>query len=214
MLWIITGIILSYIIGSMPTAYIFGKLVKGIDIRNFGSGNMGATNAYRVLGRAPGILVLILDILKGFIAVLFVGNLVASHTQVFREEVQRILLGVSSITGHNWTVFLNFKGGKGIATTFGVLIGLSLKIAGFKYVLILTILTWLLVFLITRIVSVSSIVAAIGLPVYSIIFKESGVLKLLSILLCGFVILRHKSNLKRLLQGQEPRFSLKNPKSS
>jgi len=211
MLWIITGTILSYLIGSIPTAFLLGKLLKGIDIRNFGSRNVGATNAFRVLGRGPAMLVLILDILKGFVAVFFLGNLLSCRTQLFEVDVQRIIFGISSICGHNWTIFLKFKGGKGIATTLGVLLGLSLKIAGLKYLLILTVLTWFLVFVITRIVSLSSVVAAISLPVYSIIFPASSVLKALSVLLCCFVILRHKANLKRLIQGKEPR--LKSPKS-
>src|SRR4030042_1755327 len=205
MLWITTGIILSYLIGSIPTAFLLGKLLKGIDIRNFGSGNVGATNALRVLGRGPAILVLILDILKGFIAVFVLGNLVASRTTLFEGEAQRIILGISSICGHNWTIFLKFKGGKGIATTLGVLLGLSFRIAGLKYLIILTVLTWLLVFIITKIVSLSSVAAAISLPVNSIFFQESSALKALSILLCCFVILRHKANLKRLLHGKEPR---------
>jgi glycerol-3-phosphate acyltransferase PlsY len=209
MLWITTGIIISYIIGSIPTAFIFGNLLKGIDIRNFGSGNIGATNAFRVLGKGAGFLVLILDALKGFIAVVFVGSLVVSNSGLFREEIQRIILGISCICGHNWTIFLKFKGGKGIATSLGVLIGLSLKIAGLKYMLILTILTWFLIFAITRIVSISSVVAAISLPVYAVILKQSNALKYLSILLGCFVVLRHKSNLKRLLQGKEPRLSFK-----
>jgi len=211
MLWITTGVITSYLIGSIPTAYIFGRLLKGIDIRNFGSGNVGATNAFRVLGRGAGILVLILDTLKGFIAVIFVGNFISYHSQLLGEEVQRILLGLSCVCGHNWTVFLNFKGGKGIAATLGVLIGLSLKISGLKYILALTVLTWFLVFAFLRIVSISSVVAAIAFPVLVLSFKESDVLKLLSIVLCCFVIIRHKPNLKRFIQGKEPKLTFKKP---
>lgn len=209
MLWTTTGIITSYLFGSIPTAYIFGRLLKGIDIRRFGSGNVGATNAFRVLGRGTGVVVLLLDILKGFITVSLLGNLIYSHSQVLAEEPLRILLGVSCVCGHNWTLFLNFKGGKGIAATFGVLIGLSLKISGLKYILILTILTWIIVFVVSRIISISSVAAAIALPVFVISFRESGTLKLLSIVLCCLVILRHWPNLKRFSQGKEPRLNLR-----
>jgi len=209
MLWIILGILVSYLIGSIPTAYVFGRLLKGIDIRNFGSGNVGATNAFRVLGRGPGITVLVLDILKGFVAVVFLGNVLVSKVTFMPQETLRLILGLSCISGHNWTIFLSFKGGKGIATTFGVLGGLSIKIASLKLILSLLILTWILIFVIVRIVSVASVLSGIALPVYTIIFKESNALILLSVLLCIFVILRHKSNLKRVFQGKEPRLTFK-----
>jgi len=206
MLWIILGIIVSYLIGSIPTAYIFGRVLKGIDIRKFGSGNVGATNALRVLGKGPGIAVLVLDILKGFLPVIFLGNFLRSRIAFIPDETLRLILGLSCICGHNWTIFLGFKGGKGIATTFGVLLGLSLKITGLKLILGLVILTWLVIFIIVRIVSVASVLAGIALPIYIILFKQPKVLIFASILLCIFIILRHKTNLKRVFQGKEPRF--------
>jgi len=213
MLWIIIGILTSYLIGSIPTAYIFGRLLKGVDIRNFGSGNVGATNALRVLGKGPGITVLLLDILKGLIAVVFLGDFIISKNIVLSDQSVRLLFGVGSIAGHNWTVFLNFKGGKGIATTFGVLIGLSFKIQGLSLILSLVILTWFLVFFATRIVSLASVVSGIVLPLYLLsfkhIFKQPNSLIFLSVLLCLFIILRHISNLKRILQGKESRLSFK-----
>lgn len=208
MLWIL-GILISYFIGSLPTAYIFGRLIKGIDIRNFGSGNVGATNALRVLGKGAGLAVLTLDILKGFVAVIFVGNLIGAKTTVIPEELSRIILGLSCILGHNWTIFLRFKGGKGMATTFGVLLGLSVKIASLKLIVALVILTWFLIFFLVRIVSLASIIASISLPIYMVIFKASQTLKFLSILLSIFIILRHQSNLKRIFQGKEPRLTFK-----
>ncbi|MFH1640851.1 MAG: glycerol-3-phosphate 1-O-acyltransferase PlsY [Candidatus Omnitrophota bacterium] len=205
MLWTITGIAISYLIGSIPTAYIFGRLLKGIDIRKFGSGNVGATNAMRVLGKTPGITVLVLDAAKGFIAVYFLGNFIAAKSPVVSDEILRIILGIACISGHNWTIFLRFKGGKGIASTLGVLIGLSMKIAGLNLILGLVILTWVLGLLFFRIVSVSSIIAGISLPVYLFAFNHSLVLKLLGIILAIFTILRHKQNIKRFLQAKEPR---------
>lgn len=197
MLWIITRIIISYLIGSIPTAYIFGRLLKGIDIRKFGSGNVGATNAFRVLGKTIGITVLILDIFKGFLAVVFLGKSLA--------QMQLIILGLSCILGHNWTIFLGFKGGKGMATTLGVLLGLSVKVAGLKAILGLVVLIWLAIFIIVRIVSLASIISAIALPILMLVFKQSNTLIFSSFILSLLVILRHKSNLKRIFQGKEPR---------
>jgi glycerol-3-phosphate acyltransferase PlsY len=203
------GITISYLIGSMPTAYIFGRLLKGVDIRKFGSGNVGATNAFRVLGKGPGIAVLIIDMFKGFITTDFVGNIVVLKTNFISDETLRIILGLSCICGHNWTIFLRFKGGKGVATTFGVLIGLAMKIAGLKIILALVILTWLITFIITRIVSISSFACGVSLPIYMILFKQSGVLVLLSIVLSTLIVLRHRSNLKRFLEGKEPRLNFR-----
>lgn len=205
--WIILAILISYLIGSIPTAYIFGRLLKGIDIRKFGSGNVGATNALRVLGKGPGITVLFLDILKGFVSVFFLGNLLALKVAGLSDESLRIILGLVCISGHNWTIFLGFKGGKGIAATFGVLLGLALKIAGLKVILGLIILTWLVTFIMLRVVSVASVLAGIALPIYMILFKHSHILIFSSIILSFFIILRHKSNLKRFFQGKEQRLT-------
>ncbi len=203
--WIILGILVSYLIGSIPTAYIFGRLLKGIDIRKFGSGNVGATNALRVLGRPAGLTVLALDIVKGFLVVVFLGDFFTPKISAIPEELLRIIFGLSVILGHNWTVFLRFKGGKGVASTFGVLLGLAVRVAGLKLAVGLAILTWLVLFILTRTVSVASLVTALSLPVYMIIFKQSYALIFLSIILSVFIILRHKSNLKRLFAGKEKR---------
>ncbi len=202
---LILGVLISYIIGSIPTAYIFGRVLKGIDIRKFGSGNIGATNALRVLGKWPGITVLVLDILKGFTAVVFLGNLVVARMDGISQTSARILLGLSCICGHNWTIFLKFKGGKGMATTLGVLLGLAVRVAGLKLIFALVILTWLVIFIITRIVSLASILAGITLPIYMLFFGPRERMLIFSgILICLFIILRHKDNLKRLFQGKEP----------
>lgn len=205
MLWIIPAIFISYFIGSIPTAYIFGRVLKGVDIRKFGSGNVGATNALRVLGKPAGISVLLLDIFKGFATVTFLGNFVGLRVTGISDITLRIMLGICCISGHNWTIFLRFKGGKGMATTLGVLLGLAVKITGIRMVFVLVILTWLAVFIITRIVSLASILSVIALPILMFLFKQPSILICLSILLSVFIILRHKSNLKRLLRGEEPR---------
>ena len=211
MLWIISGILISYLIGSIPTAYIFGRVLKGIDIRKFGSGNIGATNALRVLGKGAGITVLVLDVLKGFTAVVFLGNLIIARMPGLSEVSVRILLGFACIFGHNWTIFLKFRGGKGMATTLGVLLGLAVEVASLKLIFLLVILTWVIIFMLTRIVSLASILAGVSLPIYTVLCKESGILILTSIILALFIILRHRSNLKRIFQGQEPRLTFRKP---
>jgi len=200
---IIVGIILSYLIGSIPTAYIFGKTLKGIDIREHGSGNVGATNVFRVLGKKPGVVVLLLDILKGVIAVVIVSDLLG-----LTEVIHRVILAVVVVCGHNWTVFLKFKGGKGIATSFGVLIGLTIKIAVIRPVLFWVVLIWLVCFIATRIISVSSILAAICLPIIMVLTNQEITIICLGIMFCIFVTLRHKANIRRLFAGQEPRVPL------
>lgn len=207
--WIILAIIISYLLGSVPTAYLYGRFFKGLDIRKFGSGNIGATNALRVLGKKAGITVLFLDILKGFIAVFFLGDFIAPKVIFVSDEVVRIILGLVCISGHNWTIFLNFKGGKGVATTFGVLIGLAIRIAGLKIVLILSIITWFTVFIILRIVSIASVATALGLPIYAVVFKVPLPVRVLTAILSVLVILRHRANLQRFLQGKEPTLRFK-----
>ncbi len=200
---IVIGAFLSYLMGSIPTAYIFGKLSKGLDIREHGSGNVGATNVFRVLGKGPGAIVLILDILKGLLAVVLIAD-VLGLTEIYH----RLLLSICVISGHNWTIFLKFKGGKGIATTLGVLIGLAIKIASIWPVLAITLIVWVVSFLITAIVSLSSILAAITLPVIMALTSQPLEIIFVGVLLCIFVVIRHRPNVKRLLRGEEPRVPL------
>ncbi|MFH1414314.1 MAG: glycerol-3-phosphate 1-O-acyltransferase PlsY [Candidatus Omnitrophota bacterium] len=209
MLWIILGIVVSYLIGSIPTAYIFGRIIKNIDIRKFGSGNVGATNALRVLGKRAGVTVLFLDMLKGFFCVFIIGNTLIPRATHTTEETLLIILGLSCVCGHIWTIFLRFNGGKGVATSLGVLLGLALKIIGLKLILILSVLTWLAVFLSARIVSLASILTAAAIPIYTFLFTEYKVLVLFTILLSAIVIIRHRPNIIRIFQGREKRVSFK-----
>jgi glycerol-3-phosphate acyltransferase PlsY len=205
MLWTIAALITSYLLGSIPTAYLFGRLLKGIDIRNSGSGNVGATNALRVLGKGPGITVLLLDIFKGILAVTFLADCFSGRSILFQEYNLRIIMGLCAICGHIWTVFLRFKGGKGIATSFGVLVGLALKLPGLGIVIAILVSVWLLTFIFTRLVSLASVCAALCLPFSVFIFKQPPLLSAASLVLAVFVIFRHKSNIARILQGKEPR---------
>ena len=192
----------SYVIGSFPTAFIFGKAMKGIDIRQHGSGNMGATNVFRVLGKKPGTAVLIIDMLKGFVPVVVVAGWLSPGVE------GRIAAAIAAVCGHNWTCFMNFKGGKGVATSAGVLLGLTAALPGVRWPVALCILSWSVCFLTTACISVSSITAAILLPVFMIVFSAPFPVVLLSILFCVFVVLRHRPNIQRLLNGQEPRVPL------
>lgn len=200
---VIAGIVLSYLVGSIPTAYIFGKVLKGIDIREHGSGNVGATNVFRVLGKWPGIGVLILDILKGVIPVVVISEVLLLENTGFL-----IVLAICAVIGHNWTIFLGFKGGKGIATSLGVLIGLAVKIAAIRPVLFCTVIAWVIVFLITGIVSLSSIVASVILPVSMLLTFQDFLLISLGVVFCVFVVFRHRPNIKRMLDGSESRVKL------
>jgi glycerol-3-phosphate acyltransferase PlsY len=194
---------LAYLIGSIPVAYIFGRVLKRIDIRKHGSGNMGATNAFRVLGKGPGILVLILDILKGVIPVTVLANAFG-----LGDPLSLVIISLAAVAGHNWTVFLGFKGGKGMATSLGVLIGLGVQLPGLRIVLFFATLVWAVLFLATGYVSLASIAAAVSLPIVMIICEAPFSMKMMAIVLCVFIVLRHSSNIKRLVKGQESRVIL------
>ena len=194
------GILVSYLIGSIPTAYIFGRWLKGIDIRQHGSGNVGATNAFRVLGKAWGAVILILDILKGVVAVTLVGDILQ-----MTSLGNRLVLALAVVCGHNWTVFLQFKGGKGIATSLGVLIGLSISFPSVGKVLLVCLLIWLAIFFISGYVSLSSILAGVALPFLMVLTQQAGEMIFLGVIFGIFVVVRHRPNIHRLLRGEESR---------
>ena len=195
------GFVSAYIIGSIPTAYIFGKVLKGIDIREYGSGNAGATNVFRVIGKTPGIIVLIIDIIKGYIAATYLASGFMYLAPVTRPELYRILFGLSAIAGHNWTLFLKFKGGKGVAASAGVVIGLIPKIFWLGF------LVWLITFFITGFVSLGSIIAVISIPIFTLAFGEPVEIVIFMCLLCLIIVYKHKPNIRRLARGEEKRIS-------
>jgi len=200
--------LISYLIGSVPAGYLAGR-VAGIDIQKFGSGNIGATNVVRVLGKRYGYPVFLFDFAKGTAAVeisILIFNS-AHHAEVSRE-LCAILAGVSSVIGHSYPVWLGFKGGKGVATSFGVVFGLIPLAA------LIAVMVWLIIFGTTRYVSVASMTAALALPVTVLVMLYvkllSGLtLLLFSICLAAIVIWRHRSNLSRLMSGTEPHFERK-----
>jgi len=200
---IAASLMVSYLIGSIPTAYLFGR-ARGIDIRQHGSGNVGATNAFRVLGKGQGATVLVLDIFKGVVATAFLPGWFGIHDNI----LMYVLHGLVVVSGHNWTCFLNFKGGKGIATSLGVLIGLTIQIAAIRPVLLATILVWLVVFLLTGFVSLASILAATVLPMAMVVTDQVFSVVAMGVVFCIFVVIRHRPNIHRLLSGTESRVRL------
>ncbi len=201
MIFLFVGV-MSYLIGAIPTAFIFGKIFFGIDIREHGSGNVGATNAFRVLGKKLGSIVLAIDILKGVLPVAIFGSFFLTN------EYIAFFSAMMAVVGHNWTCFLQFKGGKGVATSAGVFIGLTIAFADIRLAVMLCILLWIVSFLLTAYISVSSMMAAIFLPVLMIIFKAPVSIVLLSIIFALFVVFKHRPNIQRILRGQEPKVPL------
>ena len=195
------GFVAAYLIGSIPTAYIFGKVLKGIDIREYGSGNIGATNVFRVIGKMPGVIVLAIDIIKGFVCATYLASVFLYLAPVTRPELYRILVGLFAIAGHNWTIFLKFKGGKGVATSAGVVIGLIPKIFWLGF------LVWLIIFFITGLVSLSSIIAIITIPIFTLAFGEPAEIIIFMCLLCLIIVYKHKPNIRRLARGEEKRIA-------
>ena len=206
---IFIALILSYLTGSIPTAYIFGKITKRIDLRQYGSGNLGATNAFRVLGKRIGATVLILDILKGLMAVLFSKTYFYSQVSGVSENLFLCLTALAVVSGHNWTIFLGFKGGKGIATSFGVLIAFSILIERFFWLALAAIFSWLIIFLIYGFVSLASVICSITLPILAIFFYLPKEIVFFLLILGAFSLIRHNSNIIRLLQKKESRFDTK-----
>lgn len=195
------GFAAAYIIGSIPTAYIFGKALKGIDVREYGSGNIGATNVFRVIGKVPGIIVLIIDVIKGYVSATYLASAFLYLAPVTRPELYRILVGLFAIAGHNWTIFLKFKGGKGVAASAGVVMGLIPR------VFLMGFLVWLITFFITGFVSLGSIVAIVSIPIFTLAFGEPAEIIIFTCLLCLIIIHKHKPNIRRLARGEEKRIS-------
>lgn len=211
MLRIILGLLISYLIGSIPSVYILGRVFKGIDIRKHGSGNIGATNAFRVLGPVFGISALIFDIAKGVACPTLIADNLALADSHHLGMALRIIFGLTAVAGHNWTVFLNFRGGKGVATSLGVIIGLAIIAQPLKIALFFIILTWITIFLISGFVSLASIISAVLFPILMVIYRSPPELAVLSIILAVFIIFRHNSNIYRLLHHQEHRFNTSKP---
>ena len=205
---LITQVLLSYLLGSIPTGFLVAK-AKGVDIRSVGSGNIGATNVFRILGKPAGIFVLSVDALKGYWAVWlsrWFAHGVDLHTGVHLQL--EVAAGFAAILGHNYTCWLKFKGGKGIATTAGVFAALAPAAFG------IALAAWLVVFAVSRYVSLASIVAAVALPLAVWLTGNSALLTGVSTALGALAIYKHKANIQRLLAGTESRVGAKKPETS
>lgn len=205
----LTGILLgSYLFGSIPFGYLAGK-IGGIDIRKVGSGNIGATNVVRTLGKRYGYPVFLLDFLKGFGAVKISMSIATdARPEWGSPEIFGILAAVASVIGHSFPLWLKFRGGKGVATSAGALFGLMPLAA------LIALVIWVLVFWFTRYVSVASLVTSVALPLIILIMTRlnqihGNALFYSSLGIAAVVIWRHRSNFSRLMRGSEPRFTRK-----
>ena len=192
-------LLISYLLGSFPSGFLYAKNFKGIDLRYVGSGSTGATNVLRNIGKWPALIVFILDVLKGFIAVKI------AYFFLY-DNIFQVLAGLFAITGHIWPIWLKGKGGKAVATGLGMFIALSWKVGLASFG------TFLIMISLTKIVSLSSITAAILLPVY--MFKYIGTFNdpytIFSFIVAIIVIYKHRSNINRILKGEEPKLNKKN----
>lgn len=194
--------VVAYFVGSLPTGYLVAW-AKGVDLRTHGSGNIGATNAFRVLGKGPGILVLLVDALKGAAAVKWVPGLFAAWLTPNAITYLPLVAGIGAILGHNYTCWLRFKGGKGIATSAGVMGALL------PWALAIALSTWFIVLLLSHYMSIASIASAVALPVATVFTTDNRALWALATVLGGLAIWRHRANIRRLRVGTEPRFEFR-----
>lgn len=201
--FLIFGII-AYLLGSIPTAVWVGKSYYGIDVREHGSKNAGATNTFRVLGKRPGTIVLLIDVLKGALAVLMPYFILGSTVEEGRLIQIQLLTAILAIVGHVFPLFAGFKGGKGVATSLGIIIGIHPPAAG------ICLGVFLLVFIVSKYVSLGAIITAVAFPllIIYVFHVESIWLRGFSILLGSVVVITHKKNILRLVQGQENKMNL------
>jgi len=193
----IAAVVLSYLLGSVSFSVLIGRFMKGVDVRQHGSGNAGATNTLRVLGKGPAIMVLLLDVCKG-IAAVWLGYWLGGGSQWTAA-----LAGIAAIAGHNWPLYFHFRGGKGIATAIGVLATLC-----FFPALIAGIIA-ILSIVITRYVSLGSLIFVILTPWMILVLGYSWPLFWSSLIICVFAVWRHRSNIRKLIQGKENRLGSK-----
>jgi glycerol-3-phosphate acyltransferase PlsY len=203
----LSALILSYLFGSIPMAVWIGQAFYGIDIREYGSGNAGATNTFRVLGKKAGIAVMFLDIFKGYTAT-NLAYLIGLSLTGPQDSVQfvnyQLALGVTAVFGHLFPVFAGFRGGKGVATLFGMILAVHTEAA------MLCVLTFVVFLLVFKYVSLSSIMAGFSFPLSIIFIFQSPIRSVLlyGMCICILILVTHQKNIERLLKGEEPRVDL------
>ena len=187
---------LGYLFGSFPSGYLAGRIIKGIDIRSLGSGSTGATNVLRHIGKRAAITVFLIDVFKGVISILLAKYFLLNDSW-------QVAIGLSTLIGHIWPVWLNWRGGKAVATGLGIFLGLSWQVG------ISTLGVFIIMIALFRIVSLASVSAALSLPLIMFLsFKTSSIslpFLLISLLAMTLVIWRHRENIIRLMKGKEPR---------
>ena len=186
----IAVVLISYIVGSIPSGLVLGKGIWHVDLRRYGSGNIGATNAWRTLGKGPGLLIFAADLLKGVIGV-------GAGSLLIGTPMGMVIGGILAIVGHSASIFLKFSGGKGVATGLGVLLMMMPSVS------VIVFAVWLIIVLISKYVSLGSIVAAALVPIAAFFMDEPAEFIVFGLLAAVFVIYRHKSNISRLMSGTE-----------
>ncbi len=197
----IVFIVFSYLLGAVPFGLLFGKIFSRVDVRGVGSGNIGATNVLRASGKTAALLTLIADALKGFLPVL-------AAKMLFQADYVIVFAGVAAVLGHNFSVYLKFKGGKGVATGYGVMLAVS------PWIGFVALIVWLAAALIWRYSSLAALVSFISYPLMIFATTASSTVdarpfQLLSVFLFGLIYYRHRENIKRLLAGTEPKIGNK-----
>jgi len=195
--------VVAYLLGSIPTGFLVAK-ARGVDIRAVGSGNIGAANTFRAIGKTAGVLVLLIDALKGYAAV-WVCDFILKFFGVAESQMEpyRVVAGAFAVIGHNYTCWLHFKGGKGIATSGGAYLALA------PLSVLYALLAFIVGFGLTRITSVGTILAAITLPTAVYFTKDDWTLRIVTIALGVLALLKHRTNMKRLIAGTENRVEFK-----
>ena len=208
----LSALILAYLFGSIPTAVWIGQAFYGIDVREYGSGNAGATNTFRVLGKKAGLAVMFLDIFKGYTATnlaYLIGLSVTGPQNSVQFVNYQLALGVTAVLGHLFPVFAGFRGGKGVATLFGMILAVHSEAA------MLCVLTFVVFLLIFKYVSLSSIMAGFSFPLSIIFIFQSPIRSVLlyGMCICVLILVTHQKNIERLLKGKESRVDLFNRKA-
>ena len=203
----ISALILAYLFGSIPTAVWIGQAFYGIDVREYGSGNAGATNTFRVLGKKAGIAVMVLDIFKGYTATnlaYLIGLSVTGPQDSVQFVNYQLALGVTAVMGHLFPIFAGFRGGKGIATLFGMILAVHTGAA------LICVLTFVVVLLISKYVSLSSILSGFSFPLSVIFIFQSPIrsVVLYGMCICVLILVTHQKNIERLLKGKESKVDL------
>ncbi len=203
----VSALLLAYLFGSIPTAVWIGQAFYGIDVREYGSGNAGATNTFRVLGKKAGIAVMLLDIFKGYTATnlaYLIGLSVTGPQNSVQFVNYQLALGITAVMGHLFPVFAGFRGGKGIATLFGMILAVQSEAA------MLCVLTFVVVLLISKYVSLSSILAGFSFPLSVIFIFQSPIrsVVLYGMSICVLILVTHQKNIERLLKGKESKVNL------